>query len=288
MAKCNLIKRPLGIGNCPSMPEYFRRKITTKQGFSIPKATIDAGNAAIIAYLQTAILNKDIYLWPQMFASEDQSEETVYQSTPLGKRAVREGFPEWLISYSDSLFSHTAMYTHRATTGRSIFVDTAGQLHGTSNDAGDFLGLSMQLLHTEKMKPNTGSEVATSPVRIVLSDTLEFDRDGALLPVSGINTLIELTEATVSVVSSIATAVVVDVKISADGTPLQGLVNGDFILLTTAGAAQTISSVVESPSIPGRYTLNGTGLVTGTVNLAAPVDISIPAYESMTAQIVTI
>ena len=286
--ECNLVKRPLGLGNCPTMPAYFRRMFTTTNAFTIPAATIASGNAAILAYLQTAILEKNVYMWPQMFSSENTSEETVYQSTPLGKRKVRDGFPEWLVNYSDSLCSHTAMYSHRATTGRILFVDMENQLIGTYNDAGDLLGLSMQMLNTEKMVPNSGSEVAMSPVRITLSDTLEFDRDGGMVVVSGINALTPLTEIEVTVVSAIATAVVVDVAVFCDGTALEGLINGDFILLTTAGATQTISGVVESSTIPGRYTLSGTGLVSGTVNTAAPDDLSIEAYESLTAATVTI
>lgn len=277
---CNLIKKPLGLGSCPSMPEYFRRMFTTTDDFSIPAATIAAGNAAILEALQDGILAKTVYLWPQMFSSESQSEETVYQSTPLGKRKVRDGFYEWLVNFSDSLCSHKAMYTHRATNGRVIFWDTANQLLGTFNEAEDFLGLSMQMLNTEKMMPNTGSEVAMSPVRIVLADNLEFDRDGALLAMSQLNTLNPLTEVDIDVVSASATSIVIDVSVLCDGVPLTGLVVGDFVLLTAAGATQTISSSTPHATIAGRYTLAGTGLVTGTISLDTPASLTIEAYES--------
>jgi hypothetical protein len=286
--ECQLVKKPLGLGNCPSMPEYFRRMFTATVGWFIPAATIASGNAAILTFIQNAILTKDIYLWPQMFSSEDQSEETVYQSTPLGKRKVRDGFYEWLINFSDSLCSHKAMYTHRSTNTGVIFWDTANQLNGYLNAAGDFYPLSVQMLNTEKMKPNTGSEVAMSPVRITLADNLEFDRDGALLAMTGLNGLIPLTEVTITRISSISTAVVVEVVISCDSTPLEGLTTGDFVLLTAAGAAQTISSVTESVTIPGRYTLAGTGLVSGTVRTADPDDLSVEAYETVTPATVTI
>lgn len=286
--ECNLVKKPLGLGSCPKMPGYFRRMLTTTQNWFIPAATIASGNAAILAFIQNAILTKDVYLWPQMFSSESQSEETTYQSTPLGKRKVRDGFYEWLINFSDSLCSHKAMYTHRATNGRIMFIDTDNQISGTFDEDDNFYGLSVQMLNTEKFMPNTGSEVAMSPVRVTLADNLEFDRDGGLIAMSGLSTLIPLTEILVTVVSAISTAVVVDVKVACDSVPLEGLTTGDFILLTAAGAAQTISSVTESGSVPGRYTLAGTGLVTGTVNTAAPDDLSVEAYESLTPATVTI
>lgn len=275
--ECNLVKKPLGLGSCPKMPAYLKRKITTTQNWFIPAATIAAGNAAVLAFLQEAILNKDIYLWPQMFSSEDQSEETTYQSTPLGKRKVRDGFPEWLINYSDSLCSHKAMYTHRATNGRVIFIDTDNQLLGTYDESENFYGLSMQMLNTEKMKPNTGDAVAMSPVRITLADTLEFDRDGALIIVSGLNTLQPLTEAKLTIVSAADDEIVVDVTVACDGTPLEGLEAADFLLLDGDDEAQVIGGAVEGPA--GRYTLSGAGWVSGTLNLVEPAELSVEAYE---------
>jgi hypothetical protein len=170
------------------------------------------------------------------------------------------------------------MYTHRATTGRIIFIDTDNQWSGTYDSSDNFYGLSMQMLNTEKMVPNSGSEVAMSPVRVVLADNLEFDRDGALLPVSSLNTLVPLTEVKLAIISASDSEIVVYATIACDGTALEGLVNGDFILYDADGVAQAISGVAEGD--PGVYTLSGTGLVSGTVITAAPADLSVPAYES--------
>jgi hypothetical protein len=276
--ECNLIKKPLGLGNCPQMPGYYKQMITTTNAWFIPAATIASGNAAVLAFVQAAILAKDVYLWPQFFNNTPESEETIYQQTPLGKRKVRDGFYEWLIQFSDSLCSHKAMYTHRATTGRIIFIDTDNQWSGTYDSSDNFYGLSMQMLNTEKMVPNSGSEVAMSPVRVVLADNLEFDRDGALLPVSSLNTLVPLTEVKLAIISASDSEIVVYATIACDGTALEGLVNGDFILYDADGVAQAISGVAEGD--PGVYTLSGTGLVSGTVITAAPADLSVPAYES--------
>lgn len=275
--ECNLIKKPLGLGNCPKMPGYFKRMFTTIQGWFIPSATIAAGNAAVIAFLQEAILNKEIYLWPQMFSSEDQSEETTYQTTPLGKRKVRDGFYEWLINFSDSMCSHKAMYTHRATNGRVLFIDTDNQLNGTEDESGNLYGYSMQMLNTEKMKPNTGDAVAMSPVRITLADNLELDRDGSLLQLSSLNTLNPLTEAKLTVISAEETEIVVDVVVACDGTPLSGLEAADFLVLDEDGEAIVVSGAVEEPD--GRYTLTVAGLTGGTINLVAPDELTVEAYE---------
>lgn len=286
--ECNLVKKNLGLGNCPKMPGYFRRMMTTKNNWFIPAATIAAGSAAVKAFIQEAILDPlstRIYLWPQFFnSSPDGTEETIYQQTPLGKRKVRDGFYEWLIQFSDSMCSHKAMYTHRATNGRVIFIDTDGQLNGTYDEDGNFYGYSIQMLNTEKMTPNTGAEVAMSPVRITLNDNLELDRDGALISVSGLSTLEAIVDALLTIISADDTEIVVDVTVSCDGTPLTGLELADFVLLDSNGDPQTISGVTE---VNGRYTLTGTGFETGTLNTAAAEDLSITAYEG-TAVPVTI
>lgn len=273
--ECSLIKKPLGLGNCPSMPGYYKQMMTTTKNWFIPAATIALGNAAILAFVQDAILAKDVYLWPQFFNNTPEPEETIYQSTPLGKRKVRDGFYEWLINFSDSLCAHKAMYTHRATNGRIIFIDTDNQWSGTYDDSENFYGLSVMMLNTEKMTPNTGSEVAMSPVRVTLSDNLEFDRDGALLSVSGLNTLDVLTEAKIVITSADTDEIEATVTVACDGTPLIGLVADDFILLDEDGNEQAFA--VSEPT-PGNYLFEGT-FVTGTLNLVAPDVLSIQAYE---------
>lgn len=276
MAECNLVKKPLGLGNCPQMPGYFNGMYTTTNGFKIPAATIAQGNAAVLAYLQAAILSKEVYAWPQFFNNENASEETIYQQTPLGKRKVRDGFYEWLINFSDSMCLHKAMYTHRATSGRVIFRDTDGQLVGTENEAGDLYGYSIMMLNTEKMTPNTGTEVAMSPVRIVLNDNLELDRDGSLLTVSGLGTLNPLTEAKLTVIAAADSEISVKVTVACDGTPLEGLSDEDFVILDADGEVQTISAGTEDA--PGVYTLTGT-FESGTIDLVEPDELTVQAYE---------
>jgi len=132
------------------------------------------------------------------------------------------------------------MYTHRSTNTAVVFWDTANQLNGYMNEAGDFYPLTVQMLNTEKMKPNTGSEVAMSPVRITLADNLEFDRDGALLAMTGLSTLIPLTEVVITVISASATSIVVEVNILCDGVALEGFwlsASCSFILLLHSGLA---------------------------------------------------
>lgn len=279
MDDCIVDLKNLGLSKCNKMPGYIRGMITTPIGFkATPVQAVDP------AFWQAALLAGKadrIYLWPPFFGSSNASEATIYETTPLGKRRVRDGFYEFDITISENLCLHKAMYSHRATSGRVILFDTDNQLIGTFDSDGNFQGFSIQMLNTEKMMFNDGSVVSKSPVKLVLANNLEFDKEGSLLSAAFVNSLNRLTDVVITEVSGSATVIVVTVKAECDGTPISGLVNADFVLLDVDGDEQTIATAVEgSGSNLGTYTLTGTGLVTGTLGLVAPSELSIEAYEA--------
>lgn len=278
--ECFLVKKNLGLGNCPTMPKYYKSMFWTPLGFKIPAATIAQGAAAVIAFLQASMLApkaERIYKFPTFFDNTDESQETVYQQTVLGKREVDPGYYEYLINFSDSLCLHKAIRTHKTNTGRLIWLDKSNQLIGTSpGETGDFYGQTIQMLNPEKMKGNTGTEVAMSPVRVVLEDNLELDLEGAILSVPGIGALVPLTDVKLTIQSAADDEIVVAATVACDGSAVTGLEPGDFLALDALGDEQTISGVTEGED--GIYTLTGT-FETGTLNLAAAADLSIPGFE---------
>lgn len=278
MADC-VDKKNLGVGSCPALPSFIKGMIETNDSFSAtPAQVIDP------TFWQDALLAaKDVraYFWPNFFGTTDQSEANVYETTYLGKRPVRDGFYEWLITISESLCIHKAMFTHRRNNGRVWLWDGKNQLIGTIDADGNYRGLSIQMLHTEKMKFNDGTVVSKSPIALVLKDNLEFDQSGIMIDGSFLNSLSRLTDVTITVVSAISTKIVVTVEVTCDGTPLSGLVLADFKLLNEDGTTHTITSVTEGTGDQaGTYTLNGTGFAAGSLSLVAPSLLTIQAYES--------
>jgi hypothetical protein len=271
---CNIEKRGLGVGDCTALPQLIRGMITTGNSFKFT-AEEAADPALLEAALQEAILNEEAFVWPFFDQMENISEESVYEDLPLSYLPVRDGNYRFKFMIAQSLCLHKKMFTHRSKSGRVFLYDSEGQLTGTVNSAGDFLGLSMQLLHTEKLMMNDGSVTTKSPILVALRDNKELDRNGGLVDAPFFNTVNRLTDAAIEVLSASSSAIEVKVTIECDGTPIQGLVSGDFILLTAAGAAQTIDTVTEGE--PGVYTLEGTGLVSGTLKLADAADLSIVA-----------
>jgi hypothetical protein len=287
--ECNVVKKNLGLGRCNTLPSMPRTQITTPMNWKIPKATLDAGSAAIETYIQDAMLaplGERIYLWPNFSSFENISEEATYQDTPLSYKKVRDGNYRFRFGISENMCIHKAMYTHRASSGRVIIVDIENQMIGTKNSAGDFMGLTINGLNTEKFKFNDGSVATESPILVALANNKELDKDGALIEADFVGTLNRLVDVELTVVGTpSATTIVVDVKVKCDGTPLNGLVVGDFILLKNDGTSQTITSLAE---VDGRYTLSGTGWVSGSLDLDTPDQLSIQAYESLGPVTITI
>lgn len=282
----------LGLAKCAKLPGMFKGMITTPAAF---KAT--PAEATDPTFWQDALLapsSTRIYLWPDFVNFTDQSEQAVYENTPLAVMAVRDGRYMFKFEIKENLCLHKAMFSHRAISGRVFFLDDQNQLFGTEDADGNFVGFSIMLLHTEKLMISNGTVSTKSPIYVVLRDNLEVDRDGALVDASFVNNLARLTDVTLTIVGNpTASSLVVDVKVTCDDTAVSGLVLADFSLLTNAGVAQTTppTSVVESGATPGRYTLSkvaGTDWVDGTLDLVIPSALSIEGYESEGSVVVNV
>jgi hypothetical protein len=280
---CEINKSNLGLSKCTALPQLPRGIITTPENFVIPKAT-----AADPALLQTFLLsalkaNKQnrIYLWPFFVGFEQVSEETIYEETPLADLLVRDGKYRFRFHIKESLCLHKAMFTHRGGNQRVFMIDVENQIFGTENASGDVQGFSVSLLNLEKLMISDGSVSTKSPLYLVLRDSKEIDSKGVLFNTSSVGSLTRLIDVKITVSNVLAGSLVASVAAVCDGTPVTGLVLADFLLTTTAGAAQAPSAVAEDTNVPGRYTLTRASLVDGFVDLVAAANLTIPGYESV-------
>lgn len=280
MAECNVVKKALGLSSCNKLPNMPKSIITTPMNF---KATPE--EAADPEFWQDAILAgraNRIYLWPNFVSFENISEEAIYEDTPLAYLSVRDGNYRFRFSIKESLCLHKAMFTHRATSGRAFILDIENQLIGTQDVAGNFMGFTVQLLHTEKLIIGDGSVSTKSPIVLALANNKELDQNGAIIDGSFVNTLNRLTDVTIEVLSSDDSEIVANVFATCDGTPVSGLILADFVLLDENGDPQSISGITEED---GKYTLTGSGWTSGTLSLDPPASLSIQAYESNVATV---
>jgi len=290
MNDCLEQKQNFGLSVCVRIPQMPRCMITTPANFKFTAAQM-ASEATFKAAVEAAIAAgaaERIYLWPLFSGFENASEAAVYEENAYGSMFVRNGRYRFRFFFTQDLCLHTAMYSHRATSGRAFVLDIDDQMLGTKDSEGNFYGFTISLVNPENLVISDGSVSTKSPVYVVLANPIELNKNGRLVPASFINTIERLTSVTLAdgPAPDSATKVQVNVNNECDSTPLEGLAKEDFKLLTTAGAPQTITTITYVGN--GLYELNGTGLVSGTVDLVAAADLSVKNYESSGPKTVTI
>jgi hypothetical protein len=265
------------------MPKCF---IETPAGFSITPA-----NAASAAYWQARCLDTPgvrIYPWPLLFNFTDQSEKAVYQKTPLGVRLVRQGRYEFLFEIAQDLCLHQAMFTHRTSNARIFIIDVEDGLYGTVLPSGNLAGFSVGLLNPEKLVISNGTVATTSPIMISLNDHKELDQNGFVIDGTFIDSILRLTDVTITPITCTTTVLTITVTAACDGTPVAGLLTADFIVLKASdGSTQTVVAAPVAGAL-GTYTLTGTALATGTINLRAASLLTVQAYELPAPQAFTV
>jgi hypothetical protein len=286
-----------GLSNCNEFPILLSGMVETSDSFIIPAATIASGVAAVNTLLQAAYLvagSGRIWNWPGFsLPPEDAAEEEVYQDSPLKLRSVRKGNQRWRFFISENLCLHKNLQTHKRTNGRVFLIDQNGYLIGTKKPNGDFAGLSLALLNPEKLKWATESEASTSPIYVALSNSgIQFDKNGYMLNMSDyVDDFYRIVDVNVTVVT-ITDAGDIDVLVATDcdSTGVSGLLVADFVYLDASRVAVTISTAVESSSVPGQYKLTQAGdlFVDGTVNIRSAALLTVKAYESTGAAAVNI
>lgn len=288
---CETTVLSLAVSNCAEWPDMPKAFIETPNGFVIPKATAEDPDL-LKAFIQAAILDTPslrVFVWPDFDTFDDVSEAKVRVNRPSGKTVpVRDGLKRFDIGYSISMCLHRAMFTHRRRNGRMIIILSSNKYLLNKRTDGDYQGYRISLLDTASLKLNTGAEPSTSPVFIELSDPNELDQHGYMVDASFQSELDILTDVTITQISGTTTVLKVTVLQTCDGTPVEGLVTLDFVVKKADGTSQTVTAAAVAGS-PGTYTLTGTALVTGTVNLVAPDALSIQAYDAgITPTVVTV
>lgn len=284
MSDCNTVKKNFGLVQCNKLPGLPAGMITTPESWKITDT-----EAALRATWQNAMIaarQDRIYYWPPFTTIENISQEATYEDTPLAYLPILDGNYRFRFSISQNLCIHKAMFTHRANQGRVFIFDKQGQLTGTKDSEGFIRGLKIQLLHTEKLQFNDGSVSTKSPIVVALENNIELDRDGIIFDASFVNSLDRIIEVELTVISAIASEIIVDVKVECDGTGLEGLEQTDFILKDLDGNAQVINGMTEVGD--GRYQLTDTDFESGTLELRPVGDLSLQYYEESEPAIVTI
>lgn len=285
MASCaEVIKRNLGLSRC-KLPGLIKGMITLPKGTEITPA-----NFSLLSYWNGLLLNPygtRCFFWPIFRKVEDVGEDAVYESSAISTMFVRNGKYAWRFGIKESLCLHTKLYTHNSEGDYDVvLIDIFNNFIGTVAQSGNIRGFSVDLLNAEKMKFSDGSVSSTSPIYLCLADTSELSENGIMAKNTFVNQLYRIVDLVITEFAhSTNNSIDVDVKAECDGTPINGLVQADFTLVSSVGVSKLpLTSFAADPIVPGRYKLTKTaGLAVGDViSLVTPSTLSIKAYEVYT------
>lgn len=283
--ECDVKKQNLGLYKCYNLPQMIKGMIWTPDDFRVPVISEDD-----IAFWQAAIFDPidRIFYWPPFVKFELLSTEAVYEDNPLSLLPVLDGQYRYRAHIRQNMCVHRAMYSHRGSGGRIMLIDTKNNILGTRDANGEFMGVQLAMLHTEKLALNSGTTATTSPIFVVLEDSEEIDQFGDMISGRVLKSIIRIVDVEMKKIAAAAGQITVDVKVKCDGTPVVGLIAADFIVQDPDGTVHAITSVTPDPLIAGRYAIAGAGFLTNsTVTLRTADQLSLDGYEHPEPLVVT-
>ena len=160
--------------------------------------------------------------------------------------------------------SHKALKSYQDSDYTKVFEITEdGAIIGILNDDGSVSGQDLSYFDVSIRKRTVKDKPATTMVTLTYKDFEQLEKSPfGRIPDWDANDLSGIFNANITLVSATSSAIVVDVNTGCDSTGVEGLVVGDF---TYSGG--TLTGLSESTTVSGRYTLAGTGLTSGNLNL---------------------
>ncbi len=257
-------------------------------------------SAATQADWITKIQDEDIIVLPFVYSYEAADEGAVYDQTSYGSTHVRDGRKEFKIMIDSNSDLHKRLRTLKSSDSYGvIFIYDSGLIKAYNPPATtEVRGFSMRVINVEYKTENDGTTSGKTPIFFSYKDPSQVEDYPIIIkPTWNPSDLEALKMVNMTIIGApSATTVVVDVYLdhiathvgTATANPVEGLVTADFSFLNgSTGAAQTVTAT-ESTTVAGRYTLAGTGLVTGTLALKDPSLMTTNGYKSVTTTAVTI
>ena len=257
-----------------------------------PGHTIDTEANALLEATWTTLIENDestrAYPLPEYFKYTPAREDAVYEQGDFGKKIfIREGYADGTAMYENAppCFKQK-LNAFNKQNWTAYEVTEKGYILGYSVAGTLFQAFDIDY-QTEADKPATGEETRKTPVKIYCNTPSQWEEYGVAIYPPGESSawnpreLEGLLDANVTVVSSTATSLVVDVKTDCDETAVTDLVVADFLLQDDTPSTETVNSATESTTIDGRYTLDVTTLGADdyTINLKEPSAMTTNGFQ---------
>jgi hypothetical protein len=272
--------------------------ILVKKTFSFASISV----AQALANWQTGIYSKDIFVLPLLASAEDNGTESTYEDTSWRKAKLRDGQMGFKVMYDAGIDLNTKLQSFGTAGELGVYIAfESGVILGYKNaNTGKIIGFATNFVNPENYKFNFGTAIGKTSMVVSFKDARQFNQWPAVIipslatPVWDYSDLASLQTVKLEVVT--ATATKITFKAYCDHVandagvkiPILGLVAGDFALTTTAGAAQTITTLTATSGVDGQYEANGTGLVSGFLTLKTPALAPTKGYEGLAPVTITV
>lgn len=279
---------------CEQLDGQYKKLFLLTSDFSFT----DQDAAKLKATWDTGIQEGKIIPFPNLFSTESQDSGAAYDSSPLGDITVSNGTISmmFMIAANNELYKKIESYSGRK--DLTLAIGTAsGKVKLLKNSDDTLAGFDIGLLNVENPTLNDGSVAEKAPVKITLDDISQFRQSAVVFkPDFNVNRLNALSDVELEIVGT-PNATTIEFKVNKfsdnddikAANPVYGLVETDLTLLDATGTAQTISGLSGGTvGTGGVYTITGSGLVTGTLNLVDPSLMTTTGYSSIGAVAVTI
>ena len=235
------------------------------------------------------------YVLPYFYAVEDASTEaTMEEFTGGDSLEVDKGKYAETGQMYVSVGDMVKLSSFNNQDFRYFEIDANGNILGTSPDGVVLQGFEATEFVVGKMNRTAGDVNRKVPLFIKGRDVTEWtDKGVALQPLELETNAFDprdfdgLTDVELTIVSAIATKIVVKAEAYLKGVLIKGLDQTiDWLVKDGAGAAQVIT---VTDNLDGTYDLDGIGFVSGfTVNLNTPSNLTLDGYESTGAKTITV
>lgn len=253
------------------------------KGTIIPKET-EFNKAYIDSQIQ---LGKFFPLIGAEQFDRESSEDSVTTNSRNVERINVLGLPKYKFTYEEGHEFYREM--SKLTSFKAldfIFADEEGNWKMAVTSTGDYKGFSAgQAIALLTMEKTQGGASESKAFSIQLIDRQQWDYNYAFAlrssldfspeEIDGVN---RVTISYKQVPSATDTTIIVNVALKSDGlTPVEGLLVDDFIY-TVNGVSEAITTVVESPTIPGEYTLTVAAVTLAEVVGVGTFDATVNKY----------
>ena len=237
--------------------------------------------------------------------ADNTAEDTIITRAGSGEKIVAGKNPyEYTVMFDNGLNFHkalTSLSSHRQYD--LIMFDSKGDAIFTQTKAGEFKGFTLGMFENGKYTMSNGTDASAQSVTFQMVNRLEFDERVSWITADNLDynaqeDLDGVNDVVFTITFNSVTSIVFTAKTLADNhqVSLSGLLKTD-LLYTVDGVSTTITTLVESTTEAGKYTLTVPAFTAGkvltlktwdTTLLKTIINLSDVLYKSNVATVTSI